>query len=472
MKRTLLVKANLAGLLLALAATCAIGAGDPEKVSLADLKTALLRKMVAAHAGDEARAKTLADLGGPKAVADRLTYTFEGGKPIVALDETKRGNDISPAAREAALAAVKDLLSHSLNKVAEGSLADGDKKYTLAKADAKALADSIRILWRAAPPPADANTALVARLDALTKEIEALKKLEARLVKVEKDGPALQKLEKAVENLGTLPAQIKALEGKAKASEDSAKALTERAAKLDKAIADATVALEKQAKANGAIEKQVGEAKTALEKQGKETAAALKKLGDDHVAALKKQADATAALKKQADDTAAALEKQGKANAALEKQVAEARAALEKQSKETMAALKKQGDDNAAALKKQSDANGTAVAKQKEEMAAAFDKQSKANAATLTKQADGNVEAVKKIAEQIAALQKQLAALEEKVMKEAEWKKLEDRLGRIEAILFPPPPPVVPCEVAEQGSYMVTPTRKHGFFGRLFPSCR
>ena len=79
MKRTLLYRSILVGLLFGLAATCAVGAADPEKVSLADLKTALLRKMVAAHAGDPARAKTLADLGGPAAVAGRLTYSYEGG---------------------------------------------------------------------------------------------------------------------------------------------------------------------------------------------------------------------------------------------------------------------------------------------------------------------------------------------------------------------------------------------------------
>jgi hypothetical protein len=455
MKRTLLIQSILTGLLLGMAVLAAGGAGDAEKVSLAALKTDLLRKMVAAHAGD----KTLPDLGEAKAVAGRLTYAFKDGKPSVVLDQTKLDKDVSPAGRDASLAALRGLLESSLNKAADGGVAEGDKKYTLAKADVKTLADSARILWRAGPPPADATKALAARLDALAKEIDTLKKLEARLAKVEKDGPALQKLEKALQKLDALPAQVKALEGKAKAAEDQAKALTDRAGKLEKALADATAALDKQGKAHGALEKQVKDATAALEKHGKDAAAA-----------LKKQADATAALKKQADDTAAALEKQGKAHAALEKQIGEARAALEKQNKETLTALEKQNKETLAASKKQADAAALALAKQKEELTAAFDKQGKANTAALAKQAEAGLAAMKKVSAEVAAAQKKLAAIEARVTKDAEWKKVEERLARIEAILFPPPPPVIPCEVAEQGYYLMTTTWKHGCFGRLFPS--
>ena len=429
-------------MLLGLAARGVAGrAEDPEKVSLADLKTGLLRKMVAAHAAGfaadksrEAKAKTLATtLGGAAAVAGKLDYAYAGDKPSVELDATKLGKDVGPADRDAALAAVKDLVGYALNKVADGSITEGEDKLTLAKADAKTLAGAVRVRWPAAPPTVDTSKILASRLDALTKELDALKKVEARIAKMEKDAPASGK------KLDDLAAQVKEL-GKVAPSVQ----------KLEKAIADSAAALDKQAK----------------------ELAGLKKQNDEYAAALKKQADITAALKKQADDTSAALDKQGKANAALKKQVEDATAALDKQGKELLAVLKKQADDNAAALKKQADDNVTRLAKHEAEATAALVKQSKDNAAALAKLGLANIAAMKKAGEQGTAERKRLAALEDKFAKEgADWKKLNERLERIEAILFPPPPPVVPCEIAEQGYYMSTTTRGRGCFGRLFP-CR
>jgi hypothetical protein len=459
----------LAGIFLVLVVPFAAGREDePEKVSLADLKTGILRKMVAAHAAafaaDKAhvvKAKSLADhLGGAAGIAGKLAYAYPDNKPLVELDATKLEKDISLADREAALAAVKDLLTYSLNKVTEGGITEGGKTLTLAGADAKALAGAVRIRWRAGPPPPDTGKALAARLDALMKELEALKKVEARIAKIEKDAPAAGKrvddlaaeVKKAAESakeLGKLAPAVQKLEKGLEKLPAQLKALTDRVAKQDKAIADSAAALEKQSK----------------------ELAALKKQNDDYAAALKKQADATAALKKQSDDNAAALEKQGKANLALKKQVDDATTALDKQGKEMLAALKKQSDDNAAALERQSKANVTNLAKQKQEMAVALDKQSKANSVTLAKQGEANLAAMKKAGEQSAKERKRLAALEDKFAKEgADWKKINERLERIEAILFPPPPPVVPCEVAEQGTYMMTTSWRRGCFGRLFPS--
>src|SRR4051794_26099292 len=123
MKRTLLGILILSGLLLGLIAPHAAGRDDePEKVSLADLKADLLRKMVAAHAAGysadksrEARAKALKDVfGGAGAVAAKLNYAYKDGKPSVDVDATKLGKDVGPADREAALAAVKDLVGFAL----------------------------------------------------------------------------------------------------------------------------------------------------------------------------------------------------------------------------------------------------------------------------------------------------------------------------------------------------------------------
>src|SRR4051812_32615380 len=106
MKRNPLRILLLAGVLFGLAVPYVVGRqDDPERVSLPDLKTDLLRKMVAAHAADyangkshEARARMLKDvLGGATGIAGKLTYAHKDGKPEIAVDATKLGKDVNPA---------------------------------------------------------------------------------------------------------------------------------------------------------------------------------------------------------------------------------------------------------------------------------------------------------------------------------------------------------------------------------------
>ena len=379
-----------------------------------------------------------------------------------------------------------------------------------------------------APPPVDANKVLAARVDTLVKDLETLKGLLERVGKIEKDAPGVSKkiddlvaevkqaaksleklekaaptvgkLEKAIEKLETLPAQIKALTDRLVKQE---KALGETASDLKK---QGDTALEKQSKANAALEKQGKELVAALKKQADETLAALekqakaneglKKQSDDNATAIEKQAKASAAsLKKQADELATALEKQVKTNASLEKQHKELVAALKKQTDDTTAGLKKEGDARDAALDKQAKTLAVAMKKQADETADALEKQRRAVDA-LAKQTANIVAVMKEIrtegkasfAKQDAAMkslseklakaedratarEKRLAALEHKSEKDAAaWKKLQERLDKIEAILFPPPAPITPPEATEQGGYMMAPSRRRGCFGRLFPS--
>jgi tetratricopeptide (TPR) repeat protein len=404
----------LAGAFLVLVVPFAAGREDePEKVSLADLKTAILRKMVAAHAaafaadkGHAAHAKALADhLGGAASVAGKLDYAFKDGKPSVLLDATKL--ELNSAEEIAIAAAVKNLVGYSLNKVAETSITDGDDKFTLAKADAKTLAGAVRVFWRAGPPPVDPSKILAARLAALAKELEALKKVEDRIAKLERDAPgvgkklddlaaqvkkitdsvkeleklvpAIQKLEESIKKLEPLPAQIKALEGKAKTSDDQIKALTDRSTKQDKAIVDAAVALEKLRVDNAA----------ALLKLRVETALALLKQRDDSAAARKQQRDEfVAVIKKLVDETNVAFQKQNDAVKVLTDKLART-------------------DDRANAQAKQ------------------------------LQRAD------------------------------TERKKLDARLRKAEAILFPP---VIQYQVVDRGYYTLAPSQNYGCFGECFPT--
>ena len=451
MKRTPLRMILLAGAMLGLTVHYVAGREDDlKRITLANLKTELLRKMVAAHAGSFAKdraasAKTLNDtLGGSAGVAGKLTYGFKDGKPAIEIESLAK--DIDPAGRDAALAAVKELLVHSLNKVSDTGFGEGDKKLVLAKDDAKALAGAARIRWAAAPPPVDPGKALGERLDKLVKELEALKKLEARVGKVEKDAPGIgkklddltaeiKKVAEVAKKLDALPAQIKALEGKAKMADD-------RAVKQEKALTDST---------------------TTVEKQGKEIAA-LKKLNDDNTAALKKQADELAvALKKQADVNVVLKKGSDDNTAALKKQATELATALEKHGKEMAALTKKVGDDSAAALKKQSD-----------EQAVALKKQTEANVVAMKKQSDelmAVAEKLKKASDQATLGTSRLKAIEEQQAKDlAEAKKVAEKLAKIEAILFPPPPPVIHCEIVEQGCCMMTHSWRRGCFGRSIPT--
>ena len=393
-------------MLLGLAARGVAGrAEDPEKVSLADLKTGLLRKMVAAHAAGfaadksrEAKAKTLATtLGGAAAVAGKLDYAYAGDKPSVELDATKLGKDVGPADRDAALAAVKDLVGYALNKVADGSITEGEDKLTLAKADAKTLAGAVRVRWPAAPPTVDTSKILASRLDALTKELDALKKVEARIAKLEKDAPgagkklddistqvkkiadAIKDLEKLLPAVQKLEEAIKALDGKAKTSDDQIKAMTDRATKQDKAIADSAVALDKQ-RVDGAA---------ALEKLRAETALALVKQRTDTAAVLKLQRD------------------------------------------EFVVVMKKLVDETNVAFQKQNDS-------------------------------------VKLLTDKLARTDDRASAQAKQIQQaEASRKKLDARLKKAEAILFPP---IVQYQVIDRGYYTLSPSQNVGFFGECFPT--
>ncbi|MFO0879068.1 MAG: hypothetical protein U0840_17125 [Gemmataceae bacterium] len=222
MKRFISGVALLSLTLAAMLGASASGQGKDkgEALKLGSLKSELLQKIVKSHLegaygkdpSKAAHLKALADgLGGAAGLPGRLRYVVKNGKPELTVDTTGL-KEPTAADRDRAQAALRDLVGAALAKVAAEGYPDAGKKYTLAAADARAIVDSARAVYAAAPtPPAvDPVKQLQARVDQLTQDLTAMKALETRLAAAEKSVKDVDGLKKSVDSLDK---QVKDVDG-------------------------------------------------------------------------------------------------------------------------------------------------------------------------------------------------------------------------------------------------------------------